>query len=123
MRFYYAFVALLVSCVTVFAQSNLTGTISDTNGQPLPGVTISVLENGQIKGGDISDGDGNYKISVVKGETIEFYFLGYTKVSKVYNGQKRLDIMLEEDNLFLEDAVIVGYGQQKKSPDFVIASP
>ena len=115
MRFFYAFVAFLVSCASVFAQANLTGTITDASGQPLPGVTVSVLENGQIKSGDITDGDGNYRISVVKGETIEFYFLGYTKVSKVYNGQSRIDVTLEEDNLFLEDAVIVGYGTQKKS--------
>lgn len=113
MRFFYAFVAFLVSCASVFAQANLTGTITDASGQPLPGVTVSVLENGQIKSGDITDGDGNYRISVVKGETIEFYFLGYTKVSKVYNGQSRIDVTLEEDNLFLEDAVIVGYGTQK----------
>ena len=63
MRFFYAFVAFLVSCASVFAQANLTGTITDASGQPLPGVTVSVLENGQIKSGDITDGDGNYRIS------------------------------------------------------------
>ena len=52
MRFFYAFVAFLVSCASVFAQANLTGTITDASGQPLPGVTVSVLENGQIKSGD-----------------------------------------------------------------------
>ena len=45
MRFFYAFVAFLVSCASVFAQANLMGTITDASGQPLPGVTVSVLEN------------------------------------------------------------------------------
>ncbi len=115
MRLFYAFLALLVNVTFAFAQTTLTGTVTDAMGQPLPGVTVAVLENGQPKSGDITTDKGTYRISVAPGETIEFYFLGYTKVTKVYNGQKTLDITLEEDNLFLEDAVIVGYGQQKKS--------
>ncbi len=116
MRFLYAFAALLVNVTFAFAQTTLTGTVSDAMGQPLPGVTVAVLDGGgSPKNGDITSLEGTYRVSVAPGETIEFYFLGYTKVTKVYNGQKTLDVVLEEDNLFLDDAVVVGYGQQKKS--------
>ncbi|MGM9752889.1 MAG: SusC/RagA family TonB-linked outer membrane protein [Candidatus Cryptobacteroides sp.] len=111
--------ALLLGCSALFAQTKLTGTILDEGGLPLPGVMVVVVENGQdtppTTRGDVSDIDGNYTIYVNKGETIEYTFLGYTKVSRVYNGEERLDIVLKEDQMFLEDAVIVGYGQQKKS--------
>ncbi|MGM9787994.1 MAG: SusC/RagA family TonB-linked outer membrane protein [Candidatus Cryptobacteroides sp.] len=117
MRFYCVLVALIVNLSLAFAQPNLKGTISDTDGYPIPGVTVAVLETGggQVLNGSISDLDGVYSISVKKGQTIQFYYLGYVTVSRIYQGESTLDIVLEEDRVFLDDAVIVGYGQQKKS--------
>ena len=46
MRFLYAFAALLVNVTFAFAQTTLTGTVSDAMGQPLPGVTVAVLDGG-----------------------------------------------------------------------------
>lgn len=117
MRFYCVLVALIVNLSLAFAQPNLKGTIYDTNGYPIPGVTVAVLDNGggYVLDGSISDLDGAYSISVQKGQTIQFSYLGYVTVTKVYQGEATIDIVLEEDRVFLEDAVVVGYGQQKKS--------
>lgn len=116
MRFYCVLVALIVNLSLAFAQPNLKGTIYDTNGYPIPGVTVAVLDNGgNVLEGSISDLDGAYSISAQKGQTIQFYYLGYTTVTRVYQGEATIDIVLEEDRVFLEDAVVVGYGQQKKS--------
>lgn len=115
MRLFYAFVALVMNVGIALAQVPLTGSVTDVEGQPLPGVTVAVLSEGQVVRGDLTDMDGRYRISASKGDVLEFSFMGYKKVTREYSGQTRLDIVMEEDNLFLEDAVIVGYGQQKKS--------
>lgn len=116
MRFYCVLVALIVNISLAFAQPNLKGTIYDTNGYPIPGVAVAVLDNGgNVLEGSISDLYGAYFISAQKGQTIQFYYLGYTTVTRVYQGEATIDIVLEEDRVFLEDAVVVGYGQQKKS--------
>ena len=105
----------LMWSVSLFAQTPLSGVISDTDGAPLPGVTVAVYRDGRIVRGDVSDINGLYNIAVSKGDAIEFSFLGYTTVRRNYNGETKMDIVLKEDNMYLEDAVVVGYGQQKKA--------
>ena len=67
-------VLLHFTLISIAQEKELTGTIKSDIGEFLPGVNI------QVKGtqtGRISDLDGNYKITVSKGQTLVFSFLGF----------------------------------------------
>lgn len=95
------------------AQSSaISGTVKDTQGQPLPGVNVT------IKGttlGTITDMDGNYSLSGVEANaTLVFSFIGYNTQEIVLNGQTTVNASLEEEAVDLDDVVVVGYGVVKK---------
>lgn len=103
---------LILSALTLNAQSlQFSGTVKDGTGEPLGGVMV--LEQG-TGNGTVTDLDGNYTLSAPKGATIEFSCLGLATKSFTFTGQPRIDVTLEEDTLFLEDVVVVGYGTAKK---------
>ena len=57
--------------------------------------------------------DGLYSIPVKKGETLEFSCLGLATVTQIYQGGATLNVTMQEDTIFLDDVVVVGYGTQK----------
>jgi len=57
-----------------FAQSTVSGTVSDSDGLPLPGATV-VVQGTSI--GVTSDFDGNYSISASQGDVLVFSYVGY----------------------------------------------
>jgi len=96
-------------------QGALSGIVSEkASGQPLPGA------NAIVKGttnGATTDFDGKYTLSKLKnGDVIEFSYIGFKSLDIVYNGQKELNVGLEEDASSLEEIKIVaiGYGTVKK---------
>ena len=59
-----------------WAQTTVTGTVTDEQNIPLPGATV--LEKGTTNG-TTTDFDGNYTISVANGNAIlEFSYIGYS---------------------------------------------
>lgn len=99
---------LLVSSLT-FAQSNVSGTVKDANGEPLIGV--SVLEVG-TQNGAVTDMYGNYKLNVKPGAKLKISYIGFTPqtVKAGFNSQ----IVLQEDNTALNEVVVVGYGTMRR---------
>lgn len=99
--------------VGLFAQEKvITGTISSTQAEPLPGV--NVVEKGTTNG-TVSDFDGNYSIKVTNGSVLVFTSIGL-KAKEVTVGQSSTyNVTMEEDNTQLEEVIVVGYGTQKKS--------
>ncbi|BFM43310.1 TonB-dependent receptor [Flavobacterium sp. CFS9] len=96
------------------AQSTLTGTVVDlATGQPIPGVNVNVQG---APGGASTDFDGKFQLSNVKnGDKILVSFIGYKTSTVIYNGQKTLNVSLEEDTNQLKEVVVqVGYGTVKK---------
>ncbi len=90
----------------------ITGTITDENGQGLPGVSI-VLKGTQR--GTTSEVDGKYSINLPDGPaTLIFSFVGYVSQEIAVGNQSRIDIFLEADTKSLEEVVVVGYGTQQK---------
>lgn len=94
------------------AQVTVTGTITDANGAPLPGVTV-VEKNTQ--NGAASDMDGNYQIAVAEGATLQFSFIGFENQEIAVAGRSSIDVVLKSETAFLDELVVVGYGTQKKS--------
>ena len=105
------FLALSLS-FSASAQTVLQGKVTDSKGQPLPGVTILIAGT---TNGAMTDLDGLYSIPVKKGETLEFSCLGLATVTQIYQGGATLNVTMQEDTIFLDDVVVVGYGTQKKS--------
>lgn len=108
--FYLLFFSSLGS--SILAQSTISGTVKDTNGDLLPQATV------KVKGttiGTSTDFDGAFTIKASKGEVIEVSYLGY-KTSTVNIGDKKTyTIVLSEDADQLDEIVVVGYGTQRKS--------
>lgn len=103
---------LLIGVMGASAQKQmLKGQVLDSRGEPLIGV--SVLEKGSSNG-CITDFNGAFSMSVEKGKTVTFTYIGYqTKELKV-DGKTEVNITLMEDAAALEEVVVVGYGSMRK---------
>lgn len=90
----------------------ITGTVTDTYGETIPGVNI--VEKGTTNG-FISDMDGNYSIILTQSNaTLVFSFIGYTTMEIAVGNQSIVNVVLKEESLDLDEVVVVGYGVQKK---------
>ena len=91
----------------------LTGKVTDANdGKTMPGVTIAVKNTTT---GTITDIDGNFSMTVNKGATLVFSFIGYNPQEIVIGDQTSLKIVMVPSVTTLEEAVVIGYGSVKKS--------
>lgn len=92
----------------------ITGRVTDDQGEALPGVNI-LLKTTQR--GTTTDQNGAYSLSIPDGNesTLVFSFVGYEPREVEVGNQSTLDISLSPDQKSLNEVVVVGYGQQKKS--------
>ncbi len=99
---------------TSAAQSiTVTGKVSDTTGQVLPGVTVVVAGSTT---GVITDINGLYSIKVKSAESIlEFSYLGYAPQNIKVGTKSVIDVILQADNVSLEEVVVIGYSQTTKT--------
>ena len=106
-----AAVLLFAGFQPAYAQSvDVKGTVvSATDGLPVIGA--SVMEKGTSNGTVVAD-DGTYQIRVRRGAVLVVSAIGYETQEVQASG--RVDVILAEDNLWLNDAVVIGYGVQKK---------
>lgn len=104
--------ALVASENTSIIQQSVSGTITDANGQPIPGV--NVLEKGTSNGVQ-TDFDGGFSITPSsQNATLVFSYVGFKTLEVAINNQTNINITLEEDISQLDEVVVVGYGTQKK---------
>jgi len=99
--------------LTATAQTyEIKGTVSDSGGNPLPGVSLVVKNTAR---GASSDFDGNFIISnISQGETLVFSYLGFSTKEIVINNSNDLNVVLVEDTQSLDEVVVIGYGTQRK---------
>ena len=88
------------------------GSVKDTNGEPLIGVTVFVKERPNI--GTATDINGNYLIDVLPDDVLEFSYVGYKTQDVAVAGRGLLDVVLEQNDALLDAVEVVGYGVQKK---------
>ena len=105
------FLTLILSCFVGFSQQNITGTIVDEDGVPLPGVNVVVKGTST---GVSSDFDGNYTIDAVLSDTLIFSFIGFLDQEVIVGNNTNLNITLEAGLDELEEVVVTGYGSVKK---------
>ena len=91
----------------------VSGVVSDTKGEPLPGVTIMV-KGTQI--GNITDINGVFNVNMPEGNnTLVFTFIGMKRKEVEVGTQTHINVVLEDDAIGLDEVIAVGYGSQRKS--------
>jgi len=96
----------------------ITGKVTTTTGDPLPGVTILQKQTGtpDRQRGTTSDASGAFSITVPDRNTrLIVSFLGFVAQEITVGSQSSLTIQLKEDTQALNEVVVVGYGTQKRS--------
>ena len=90
----------------------ITGTVMDSENQPLVGV--SVEESGSNSGITTNE-NGQFTLSVSnENAVISVSYLGFKSQKILLNNRKQLDIILMEDSKTLDEVVVIGYGTQRK---------
>lgn len=103
---------LMFLSISMMAQKvPVSGTVSDQTG---PVIGASVIEKGTTNG-TMTDNDGHFTLTVSKGAVIEISSIGYKTQEITVGAQTNFTVTLTEDNEFLDEVVVVGYGSMKKS--------
>lgn len=126
-------VFLLVSCIQGFAgndissgtkpssigtesisaqqQRKITGKVTDSANEPLPGVSV-IVKGTTI--GIVTDSDGNYSLNVPQNAILQFSYLGMKTQEVAVENKTVINIILEDEAIRLDEVVAIGYGVQKK---------
>lgn len=89
----------------------VTGTVTDEDGQTLPGVTI--LEKGTTNG-TITNVDGQYSITVETGATLVISYVGMQTQEFLVTSQTVIDVVLNQSLVGLDEVLVIGYGTQSR---------
>jgi len=103
-----------LSIFSAFTQSRkISGIVKDNKAIPLPGATVSIKGTQNL----VSTGNaGEFSINANTGDVLVISVVGYkTKEQKISGEVSTFNINLSEDYSTLQDVVVVGYGQTKKS--------
>ncbi|BDD02571.1 SusC/RagA family TonB-linked outer membrane protein [Aureibacter tunicatorum] len=94
-------------------EKTISGSVKDSNGEPLPGVNVIVKGTSN---GTITDFDGNFRVDLSSEDAIlVFSFVGYKSQEIIIGSKSIVNVVLESDYTQLNEIVVVGYGVQKKS--------
>jgi len=102
------FLTLLLAFVVqiTFAQEKtVSGTVTDDEGLPLPGVNILIKDTST---GTQSDFDGNYSIKVEEGKTLVFSYVGFSDQEVIIGTSNNYNISMNSDNE-LDEVVVTAY--------------
>ncbi len=89
----------------------ITGTVTDTRGETLIGVNVTVLGTTT---GVITNIDGKYSLKVPAGKSLKFSYVGYIAQTVKVGDKSVIDIVLEENSKALDEVVVVAYGTARK---------
>ncbi|WP_242204052.1 SusC/RagA family TonB-linked outer membrane protein [Aestuariivivens insulae] len=93
--------------VNLEAQNRITGTVTGTDGFPIPGV--NVVQKGTSNGAS-TDFDGKFSLLLQSGsQTLVLSYIGYKTQEVAIGSQTTLNISLEEDIAALDEVVVIGY--------------
>jgi TonB-linked SusC/RagA family outer membrane protein len=94
------------------AQQKVTGRVVDNSGDPLPGVTVVIKGTTQ---GTITDQEGQFTLPAASADDIlVFSFIGMKTMEEPLGNRTRVEVVMEEDLVQLEEVVAIGYMTQRK---------
>lgn len=91
-------------------QTVITGTITDTEGVPLPGANV-VVKGTTV--GTSADFDGNYSIQATAGAVLVFSYTGYNSQEQTVGSETSINVSLEE-GVALDEVIVTGYTTETK---------
>lgn len=98
---------------SLYAQLTVTGTVTGDDNNPISGASVQVVG---ATGGTTTGDNGTYTISVPDGDAVlAFSFVGYSPQEIPVGTRRVINVVLQALATELEEAVIVGYGTQKKA--------
>jgi TonB-linked SusC/RagA family outer membrane protein len=108
------FALMWIFTLCIIAQNiTVTGSVKDSNGESLPGVTVVIIGTTT---GTISDMDGNFTLAgVPKDAVLQFSFMGMKTQEIPTDGRVAFRVIMEEDAIEIEEVIAIGYGTQRKS--------
>ena len=111
-RMFVVLVGLMVSVAAWSQDRKLTGRVTASDGQALPGVTV--LLKGTSNGTN-SDAEGKFTINVTGATpTVVFSSIGFITREIVVGNRTSLDVSMAENASILNEVVVTGYGSQSK---------
>lgn len=105
-------ISFLFSSLSSFAQTKqISGTITDENNIPLPGVNILIKGTNS---GTQTNFEGEFRLTAQEGDILVFSFLGTQTVERVVDDANIYNVIMAQDQASLDEVVVVGYGKQSR---------
>jgi len=104
--------SLFASPLKNFQANIVTGRVSNSNGEPLIGVSITVKGSNV---GTSTNAQGDYSIEVPGNGTLVFSYVGFATKEEPVNGRSVIEVVLSASVSELDQVIVIGYGTQKKS--------
>jgi len=99
--------AIIGMALSAYAQKQVTGTVVDQSGAPIPGVAVIIDGTSQ---GTVSDVDGKFNIMVSPDNSLSFSSIGFIGVVVKVGDRQTLNVTLQEDNEMLNEVVVTAMG-------------
>ena len=90
----------------------VSGTVTEETGSPLPGVNVVVKGTST---GTVTDSDGKYSINVPEDGTLVYSFIGYKQIEIAVGARTSIDAVMEPDLQSLEEVVVTALGIEKST--------
>ena len=102
--------ALMFASAIAVAQTEITGTVLDPQGEPIIGATV--MEKGTSNGA-VTDFDGNFRVKVDAGKTLVFSYIGFEK--QELPAKAGMQVTMRDNAAELAEVVVTGYQVQRKA--------
>ena len=101
---------LVPLCVDAQTLTTITGSVKDSQGEPLVGATV--MQKG-TSNGTVTDLDGQFSIQVPTGVTLVFRYVGFDESE--LKAAANMAVTLKSNVKAIDEVVVVGYGLPKES--------
>lgn len=101
-----------VNLQQIAAEIEIKGTVRDTAGTLLPGVSVTIKDQ---KGGAITDQNGNYRIRANENAVLVFSYIGFVQQEVSVRNRATINVRMQSSMSSMEEVVVVGYGSVKKA--------
>lgn len=115
-KFFGKFIAPIILCIislsTYAQQQEVRGTITNAQGIPVAGATVTIKETGKAT---VSNSAGAFSINAAPNDVLVISAIGYAAREEPVNGRSNIVVSLALQNTTMDEVVVVGYGTQKRS--------
>ena len=112
-QFFAIAMMLVIGSLPMQAQQIVKGLVVDSEGTPLPGVTVVV--KGKESGGTVTTIDGKYALNAEPRDSITFTYVGFSPKTEYVGKRTVIDVVMKEDEKTLDEMVVVAFAKQKKN--------